>query len=809
MSWWKYVVGFIATTLTAVKEILFIWCVSMLMVGWVFLVFTIVMILIWSLILAIQLIIAQIPKIPGYYTWCRQRWTISTWRFGWRSLGGSSDSRTPLLSEVSCAGHECHISSKLCEECFRIVEQSSLISGSLFPIIRRREFHKWRFSSRDSNYTPSSCQLCNILWGSIDVEEKTRFTSGDHTRLWAWLSVWKDQRGSWLDNSRYFMQLCFDRGQPENPRQLGYPIPITEEKLECQPSSVHIPTWTGSSECMELAKSWIADCQLNHGPHCSSRKVKGPEAFLPDRLLYVGDSMSSALRLIKPSSADFDLAKARYLALSYCSGEGMPDWQKLTSDKEEAWGINITKRALPLTFQHAIYLTRQLGIGYLFVDALCILQDKPEDWDMDVKTIGKVYANAYCTISSCSSVNVEGGCFHKRPLSFQEFPCRLRFSKEKAMTVRATEFAYDSKTFSIEVNQSPLGQRAEAMQERLLSQRILHFGSRFLFFECNTHIASEATRGGQLYRRQPNIYDRIFHSVFRPKPVELQLDNGLRAYFDKLRRDKSTILSAEEELGYHLCWMELVARYTKAKLERPRNRSMALYGLAQDISNGEVHINYMHGLWRRHLIFDLLWYIGSGRTVRPEGRGVPSWSWQAVDGVVHHFLVMGGQLAVGKEGSIIKVAVLATPDVDQSISVSTESLTVGSLSLRCPVLRGIDLVSVQDQKFSMRIQTTQECVEATVYLDVLDVDESRELFCAELVRELIYDRSGRKGSAAVWSNGLVLQRTYSRTSKGLEVTYGRVGRFWMEWPTSEKEEDGQLRKTVKPMFNSSQIVRIM
>jgi hypothetical protein len=120
-------------------------------------------------------------------------------------------------------------------------------------------------------------------------------------------------------------------------------------------------------------------------------------------------------------------------------------------DKKNEWKSQINEKELPLTFQHAIHLTRKLELNYLWIDALCIVQDCPQDHKFESESMGKLFANAHCTIAS--SADADGGYFHSRTTSLLDFPCSLRFSKKKAMKIRAKRHAYSSDTFSEEVDQ--------------------------------------------------------------------------------------------------------------------------------------------------------------------------------------------------------------------------------------------------------------------------------------------------------------------------------------------------------------------
>jgi hypothetical protein len=65
--------------------------------------------------------------------------------------------------------------------------------------------------------------------------------------------------------------------------------------------------------------------------------------------------------------------------------------------------------SLPKTFQDAICVTRRLGIKYLRIDALCIIQDSEEDWRREASLMERVYAEAYLNIAATASKRWFGG----------------------------------------------------------------------------------------------------------------------------------------------------------------------------------------------------------------------------------------------------------------------------------------------------------------------------------------------------------------------------------------------------------------
>jgi len=103
----------------------------------------------------------------------------------------------------------------------------------------------------------------------------------------------------------------------------------------------------------------------------------------------------------------------KYCCLSHCCG-GANDISRLTSTTPSELRETIKISGLPRPFQEAILITRQLGIKYLWVDCLCIIQDSEDDWVHESAMMGAVYENSYCTITASGAWNSYQGCFVSR-----------------------------------------------------------------------------------------------------------------------------------------------------------------------------------------------------------------------------------------------------------------------------------------------------------------------------------------------------------------------------------------------------------
>ncbi|KLU90329.1 hypothetical protein MAPG_09292 [Magnaporthiopsis poae ATCC 64411] len=117
-----------------------------------------------------------------------------------------------------------------------------------------------------------------------------------------------------------------------------------------------------------LVKLWMSQCASGHGDRCKSLPLR------PDLPEYLVDT--SALMLVPKTG------HPRYAAVSYCWGnEQVPqlrlkDLKELAPD-QDAWSIDGRWTEVPQTIKDAMLLCQRLSIPYLWVDALCILHDRP------------------------------------------------------------------------------------------------------------------------------------------------------------------------------------------------------------------------------------------------------------------------------------------------------------------------------------------------------------------------------------------------------------------------------------------------
>jgi hypothetical protein len=193
----------------------------------------------------------------------------------------------------------------------------------------------------------------------------------------------------------------------------------------------------------------LSDHQACNKPHVSE------STWYPTRLLQIGPENVIRLTITAESPPT-----GVYVTLSHCWGK-IPLIQLLRSNMED-FRRGICKDHLPKTFQDALVVTRRLGVSYIWIDSLCILQDKDDvsDWVKEAALMDKVYSNSYCNISASAAVDSSKGLFFPRSAKASRPLCistRIEDTSEDCVTSRC--LLIDEFMWSDQVTHSPLNKR--------------------------------------------------------------------------------------------------------------------------------------------------------------------------------------------------------------------------------------------------------------------------------------------------------------------------------------------------------------
>jgi hypothetical protein len=349
---------------------------------------------------------------------------------------------------------------------------------------------------------------------------------------------------------------------------------------------------------LDTSNKWIKqqllDCDENH-PDCKSDHEKNP--VLPTRVLDLGeDPENTSIRLRETNNL-----VGVYATLSHCWGLVHPLTTTRDTYDQRIQGIAIDE--LPKTFRDAVLVTRKLGIRYLWIDSLCIIQRDLTDWEIESSRMAGVYSNAYVNLAASGSRDSRGGLFREGRVRYLDVQKEDESGTPYQIFVRFCLDAGHRSGLHLWVHSlsTPLLDRAWVYQERKLSRRFVQFTTSELVWECNASITCECGN--------PFLKHCTFPDLIRPK------------------------LDVSKDPNFLQAWSEILGFYTRLALTEEEDRLPALAGVAAAIQS-KSNQTYYAGMWKEQMPKNLLWgYFSKGS--HSKSYIAPTWSWASSRGAVH------------------------------------------------------------------------------------------------------------------------------------------------------------------------------
>lgn len=348
------------------------------------------------------------------------------------------------------------------------------------------------------------------------------------------------------------------------------------------------------------------------------------DQVLPTRLINVGAQDGDDARLV--ITADLIATQGggenhgiKYAALSYCWGPEKDSKQQIKTTKDN---ISSHLKVTPLVemspvVKDAILVCRALGIQYIWIDALCIIQGDSKDWDKESGMMGSVYYCSHLTICPLSSASCLEGFLGSRAPGVD-----VEFQSSKRPDLQGTYSLFEciDKARSIspgsvlckhlDEGQSSWTTRGWAFQESILSLPILFFGASMCHLFCESKEVSE---------------NEYFTDHLSQHCAGRFLVNSL-PYYPDLTLGRMSVYDR---------WNLTLGIFGR-KWAYKDDFLPALSGLAKQYANVISDI-YLAGLWKKNLQHDLPWGVcwpepGDLDGILQQNRHpdpyiAPSWSW--------------------------------------------------------------------------------------------------------------------------------------------------------------------------------------
>jgi hypothetical protein len=361
---------------------------------------------------------------------------------------------------------------------------------------------------------------------------------------------------------------------------------------------------------LETVHSWIDDCLINHSK-CRRTRSLNPKVELPTRLLDVSSELSTdSIRLIDSSSIDTERLShvdLQYAALSHCRPKS-PGPNCMTTAENEAERREMIKLgSLPKTYQDAVLVTRKLGIRYIWIDSLCIIQKSQKDWEAESSRMSSVFHGAFLTLAATDAKQGQGDLC----LSSLEPAIEIKHGSGDSNIVALVKCPAANTQL---LHSSALNSRGWVLQELVLSRRTVHFSKDQLYWQCQEILLSE----------DGLIADNQFGS-FRSEGYIAEDLTGVNVGNHKENNEQRIKVT----MRY---WWKWMLDYSSRDFTHRRDRLAALAGLSQRVAS-DTGLTPCFGMWKERLILDMSWTNSAtmretgSESKRSEIPNIPTWSW--------------------------------------------------------------------------------------------------------------------------------------------------------------------------------------
>ncbi|KAF8858358.1 HET-domain-containing protein [Acephala macrosclerotiorum] len=404
-----------------------------------------------------------------------------------------------------------------------------------------------------------------------------------------------------------------------------------------------------SNRNIGLLYQWLHGC-INNPEHSECmRSLTGIHyddsagEILPSRVIHVGslDGREPARLFITNGEKDM------YTALSHRWGKG----QKVKTLKTdlESFSRSLPMDELPLTFRDAIQVTRNLGIFYLWIDSLCIVQDNPEDWAKEATQMGSIFERATCTIAAIDAIDdttdEDRGLFNLRqpdPLAVR-MSCKYNDELDEPPTYDDEEWEDQLKrlpcSFASVRNKDIILQprwkgllhtmvdsawynRGWVVKERVLSRRIIYYTRRKIFWECQKLSNDEENRPNNCPSLRSQFATRLDQLATRTLPMD----------------PNQTFHNLD-------IWNTQIAEYSACRITFETDKLVAFQGICDRVEK-RLNRTIFAGMLLDGTGFNLLWRSRDEKSTIYTKFHAPSWSWAACNGAVSYYdNTITGQLA--------------------------------------------------------------------------------------------------------------------------------------------------------------------
>lgn len=524
---------------------------------------------------------------------------------------------------------------------------------------------------------------------------------------------------TWYGNK--VLQEIYFRGTDTPSPRLGF-CPETTV-LEGDSDTPHGMLSTSAN--LALAKEWLQECVRDH-PDCVPIVTRN-EGLLPGSALFqqlhpmtrfIDVRLRRLVQLDEIMSGPFD-----YVALSYVWGK---EYQLKTMKEDLVtfkhrlpWdATHFDEVRLPNTIRDAMLVTLALGYRFLWVDALCIVQDSMEDLTIQLSQMEHIYSLAVVSIVARSSASSDSGlkgvssprsCMGSSNVEVMVHD-GLAIGRWEVLTMREE---YEE-TQGVLADKDRYMWRGWTFQEQILSTRTLEFNSDRMLFWCGKDRSRQESGHPSFATSEPS----------GPHHFRWAVRQFRRNKHRQETPDDEWIPSSEwmTDDMLHELWRSIRQNYSMRSLSYPSDRQRAVMGTAKALNGVSGGIDTA-GHLVDNLHEEVVWFLDTmlggypappvkiSRELAPEGF-FPSWSWLNLWPVVwpesaeplpgvslrivrHSGSEFGPHTALEINAPVVTLLLVDTEDGGQDLTYNDfTTVGIGALRLDASLPSGVELTGV-------------------------------------------------------------------------------------------------------------------
>ncbi|KAL9105182.1 MAG: hypothetical protein Q9227_009589, partial [Pyrenula ochraceoflavens] len=430
-------------------------------------------------------------------------------------------------------------------------------------------------------------------------------------------------------------------------------------------------------------KAWLGECVGNEKHPFCNKTISGQSeldprwAPLPARCIVIDESKDPGREACLEARLEETSGKhGAYMTLSHrWFDDKDAEKSKTTSDNYKDRLARIPTSEMSKTFQDAIQIAYGLGLRFLWIDSICIIQSGDDGMDFDHESLNMAdyYQNSMLTLfgtsisaRDISDPGVVPQGMRRKYRHLEQLPYRDSHGARRGYFY-LYDYHYLASSYGTNIPTSHLFSRGWVFQEWLLSRRKLFYTPDGVVFECKEGGPQNSLGEGWAIPRNPSGYIRdsvkkvtsefpdlleYTRLIYKEERISKWTQrNQEYSWWEQWTDDPLTprvrpSLECDLKDGTFSGWYDIVSAFTQKKFKYLSDRLTALAGISleyqrfmlMDSDGRQRHPRFLSGMWTRDIHTGLLWvldeqpilhYDYKDANLLQKSEGLSSWSWAA------------------------------------------------------------------------------------------------------------------------------------------------------------------------------------